>query len=182
MRMGPGKHLRGLTLMDGIVAPEEFNYFHKLVCQQEITRMGTRGYGDGLNAGAVIRLLPVLNFDTAELKAHVVPEVLQGRKFICLTISEAFAGSDVMRLQTTAVKMEDGKHWIMNGTFCDYFTIGCKSEDGFTIMLDKRSEGLKTIKMSYSPSTSTAFVTFDNMKVAQRKAFGKPLASRHALR
>jgi hypothetical protein len=24
---GPGKHLKGLTLMDGVVQPEEFDYF-----------------------------------------------------------------------------------------------------------------------------------------------------------
>ena len=27
MRLGPGKHLKGLTLMDGLVKPEEFDYF-----------------------------------------------------------------------------------------------------------------------------------------------------------
>lgn len=45
----------------------------------------------------------------------MVPEVLEGKKFICLAISEAHAGSDVMGLQTTAVKSEDGKEWIING-------------------------------------------------------------------
>lgn len=30
MRMGPGKHLKGLTLMGGIVKPEEFDYFHEV--------------------------------------------------------------------------------------------------------------------------------------------------------
>lgn len=30
MRMGPGKHLRGRTLMGGIVKPEEFDYFHEV--------------------------------------------------------------------------------------------------------------------------------------------------------
>jgi alkylation response protein AidB-like acyl-CoA dehydrogenase len=45
----------------------------------------------------------------------VVPEVLGGKKFICLAISEAHAGSDVMGLKTTAVKSEDGKSWIING-------------------------------------------------------------------
>ena len=78
--------------------------------------MGARGYGDGLNAGAVIGLPPVLNFGSPELKARVASEVLQGKKFICLAISEAFAGSDVMGLKTTATKTEDGKHWIINGT------------------------------------------------------------------
>jgi len=33
-----------------------------------------------------------------------------------LAISEAFAGSDVSGLKTTATKTEDGKHWIINGT------------------------------------------------------------------
>lgn len=45
----------------------------------------------------------------------MVPEVLEGKKFICLAISEAQAGSDVMGLQTTATKSEDGKEWIING-------------------------------------------------------------------
>jgi hypothetical protein len=27
MRLGPGKHLKGLTLMNGVVKPEEFDYF-----------------------------------------------------------------------------------------------------------------------------------------------------------
>jgi len=29
MRMGPGKHLQGRTLMNGLVKPEEFDYFHE---------------------------------------------------------------------------------------------------------------------------------------------------------
>jgi hypothetical protein len=30
MRLGPGKHLKGKTLMGGLVKPEEFNYFHEV--------------------------------------------------------------------------------------------------------------------------------------------------------
>jgi hypothetical protein len=30
MRMGPGRHLKGRTLMNGIVTPEEFDYFHEV--------------------------------------------------------------------------------------------------------------------------------------------------------
>ena len=116
MRMGPGKHLQGRTLMGGLVKPEEFDYFHELIISQEITRCGARGYGDGINAGMVIGLPPVLNFGSPELKARVVPEVLSAKKFICLAVSEAYAGSDVFGLQTTATKTEDGKHWIISGT------------------------------------------------------------------
>jgi len=58
----------------------------------------------------------VLHFGNPELQAKVIPDVLAGKKFICLAISEAHAGSDVFGLQTHAKKTEDGKHWIVNGT------------------------------------------------------------------
>ena len=67
-------------------------------------------------AGSVIGLPPVLNFGRPSIKAKVVPDVLSGEKLICLAISEAFAGSDVSGLKTTAKKTADGKHWIINGT------------------------------------------------------------------
>lgn len=124
---GRGKTAKSLFYYFQAYVHVQFDYFHELVLQQEIPRIGTRGYGDGLNAGAVIGLPPVLNFGRPELRDRVVPEVLSGKKFICLAISEAFAGSDVMGLQTTATKTEDGKFWIINGTkkwitngvFCD---------------------------------------------------------------
>lgn len=47
MRMGPGKHLKGLELMGGAVRPEEFDYFHEMIVTQELARTGKRGYGDG---------------------------------------------------------------------------------------------------------------------------------------
>jgi alkylation response protein AidB-like acyl-CoA dehydrogenase len=46
---------------------------------------------------------------------QIVPEVLSAKKFICLAISEAHAGSDVAGITTTAVRSEDGKEWIING-------------------------------------------------------------------
>ena len=112
MRMGPGKHLQGLKLFADI-KPEEFDYFHELIITQEISRMGARGYGDGLNGGMVIGLPPVLNFGKPALKEKVVRQVFAGEKFICLAISEAFAGSDVAGLQTTSVKTPDGKHFVV---------------------------------------------------------------------
>lgn len=92
-------------------------------------------------------------------------------QFISLAISEAFAGSDVANLRTTAKKSEDGKHWIINGTkkwitngtFSDYFSVGCKTEGGLTMILVERTEGVATeqIKTSYSTTAGTAFITFD---------------------
>ena len=54
--------------------------------------------------GTVIGLPPVLNFGSPELRARVIPDIFSGKKYICLAISEAQAGSDVMGLSTTAKK------------------------------------------------------------------------------
>ncbi|TFK45377.1 acyl-CoA dehydrogenase NM domain-like protein [Heliocybe sulcata] len=182
MRMGPGKHLKGRTLMGGIVKPEEFDYFHELVITQEFTRIGARGYGDGLQGGVIIGLPPVINFARPELRDRVVAEVLSGKKFISLAISEAHAGSDVMGLQTRATKSEDGKEWIINGTkkwitngtFSDYFTVGCRTEEGLTVILVPRTEGVETkpIKTSYSTTAGTAYITFDNVRVPVENTLG----------
>lgn len=83
---------------------------------QELGRVGLRGAGDGLLAGLIIGAPPVLNFGSESVKKRIIPDLLTGKKFICLAISEAQAGSDVMGMKTTAVKSEDGKNWIINGT------------------------------------------------------------------
>lgn len=182
MRLGPGKHLLGMKLFAD-VKPEEFDYFHELIITQELSRVGARGYGDGLSAGMVIGLPPVLNFGSPELKKEIVPAIFKGEKIICLAISEAFAGSDVARLQCHARKSECGKFYIVNGTkkwitnghFADYFTTGVKTEKGLTVMLIPRGEGVETklIKTSYSPTAGTAFVSYDNVKVPIENVLGK---------
>ncbi|KAF5364376.1 hypothetical protein D9756_000893 [Leucocoprinus leucothites] len=107
-------------------------------------------------------------------------ETLSGRKYVALAISEAFAGSDVGGLQTTAVRDGDywvvtgTKKWITNGTFADYFTTGCKTDTGFTVMLIPRGPGVSTkpIKTAYSSAAGTAFVTFDKVRVPVANTLG----------
>ncbi|KDQ65086.1 hypothetical protein JAAARDRAFT_247631 [Jaapia argillacea MUCL 33604] len=181
MRLGPGKHLKGLTLMGGIVTPEEFDYFHELIINFEIGRLGTRGYVDGLLAGDVIGLPPIINYGSPELVKQVVPDAFAGKKFVALAISEAFAGSDVAGLQTVAERDGDWwvvngtKKWITNGMFADYFTTGCRSKDGYVVLLIPRTDGVETkpIKTAYSSAAGTAFVTFDNVRVPVANTLGK---------
>ena len=62
MRLGPGPHLKGRTLMGGIVQPEEFDYFHELIMGQEIARAHSRGYQDGSGGGTYIGELHITVF------------------------------------------------------------------------------------------------------------------------
>ncbi|TLS30723.1 hypothetical protein PpBr36_02774 [Pyricularia pennisetigena] len=184
MRMGPGKHLYGQNLLDGAVDGKEFDYFHDLICVQEQTRPSARGFQDGNLAGMVIGLTAVLNFCKDEpLKKKITDEVFSGKKKICLAITEAFAGSDVANLRTTAKKTADGKHyivngtkkWITNGVFCDYFVTGVKTDRGLSVLIIERGEGVETqqMKTSYSRAAGTTYITFDNVKVPAGHLLGE---------
>jgi len=119
-----------------------------------------------------ISLSAVLQFANDEAwKKKIADEVFSGKKKICLAITEAFAGSDVAGIRTTATKTPDGKHyivngtkkWITNGVFCDYFVTGVRTDKGLSVLLIERQEGLETsaIKTSYSAAAGTTFITFD---------------------
>jgi hypothetical protein len=113
MRLGPGKHLHGVELMGGAVKGEEFDYFHDLIVGQELARAMARGFADGNMAGMTIGLTAVLQFAHDEAwKNKIAQEVFSGKKKLCLAITEAFAGSDVAGLRTTAEKTPDGKHYV----------------------------------------------------------------------
>ncbi|KAF8071705.1 acyl-CoA dehydrogenase [Lyophyllum atratum] len=200
MRLGPGKHLEGRILMDGLVKPEQFDCFHDLILGQELARIHARGYSDGLGGGTFIGLPPVLNFGKPALRDKIAAECLDGKKFICLAITEAYAGSDVAGLRCRADRVDGGwvvngtcepftisciltaesqieyeKKWITNGTFADYFTVGCRTEGGgITVLVIPRGDGVKTriITTSYSDAAGTANVTFDNVHVPYENTLG----------
>jgi alkylation response protein AidB-like acyl-CoA dehydrogenase len=176
MRLGPGKHLHGLELLGGVVKGEEFDYFHDLIVCQEMSRSNARGFQDGNLSGMVISLTAVQEWlNNQQLKLQINEECLTGKKKICLAVTEAFAGSDVAGIRTTAEKTADGKHyiingtkkWITNGMFCDYFVTACKTKKGYSVILVPKCEGVEVsaIKTSYSSAAGTAFVQFENVKV-----------------
>ncbi|KAI8877387.1 acyl-CoA dehydrogenase NM domain-like protein [Backusella circina FSU 941] len=181
-QIGPGPWLKGLKL-PGDIKPEEFDYFHELIAHQETARLGTPGFADAISSGYSIGLPPIFNFGSPALKAKVVPEVLSGKKRICLAITEPYAGSDVARIRTTATRTADGKHfiingvkkWITNGAFADYFTVAAATDKGITMFFVERSDAIETkqIKTSYSTAAGTSYITFENVKVPAENILGK---------
>ncbi|EJD42033.1 hypothetical protein AURDEDRAFT_168825 [Auricularia subglabra TFB-10046 SS5] len=179
MRLAPGKHLKGRTLMGGLVKPEEFDYFHELIITQEMTRVGARGYGT----------------------RRVVPDILKGKLFISLAISEAYAGSDDGKFWI----VNGSKKWITNGTFSDYFITGVRTDGGLTVLLIERVEGvpventldhenddLRVILSNFNherwvmccaSARSQRLVIEESLTWAnQRQVFGKPLIAQAVIR
>lgn len=183
-RIGPGDHLKLIGRKEIFGMPiEKFDYFAEMILHEEVGRLACPGYVDGIGSGMCIGLPPVLQFGADWMKEKVGKEVLMGEKRISLAISEAFAGSDVAGIHTTAVKSADGSHyilngskkWITNGHDSDYFTVLATNPDGGQNMfLVERCDGLETkrIKTSYSTSAGTAYITFENVKVPAENLIG----------
>lgn len=55
-----------------------------------------------------------MNFGKPEIRDKIVEEVFAGKKYVCLAISEAFAGSDVAGLRCRAKRVGGG--WKVTGT------------------------------------------------------------------
>jgi len=186
-RLAHGPHLSWPKRLPGGVKPEEFDYFHESIAHEEVARLSTPGFIDGLGAGYVIGISPVLVFGTPSMKKTVGPAVVMGDKRICLAISEPAAGSDVAGILTRGVKSKDGSHyvvngvkkWITNGCFADYFVTavrtGGKGMGGISLMLIERSDGVETkaIKTSYAPCAGTAYVMYENVEVPCDRILGK---------
>ena len=176
----------GMKLPGGI-APEKFDTFHELIAHEELGRLGVPGYCDGLGAGFVIGIPPVLMFARPEIRQKIGRETIMGKKTICLAISDPFAGSDVASIQCTATKTPCGKFyivngvkkWITNGAFADYFTLavrtGGKGFQALSLIVVERGEGVETtkIKTSYSPAAGTAYIIFENVKVPVENLLGR---------
>jgi len=190
-RMGPGRWFNdisaaGITI-PGDVKPAEFDYFHELICHQEIGRLGRPGFIDSLGTGWLISAPAVYNFGTEEMKRDIGPKLLNGDAWSCLAISEPFAGSDVAGVRTTAQKTPDGKFyivngikkWITEGMYAQYFVTAVRTggtgNKGMSMLLIERGEGVETkqIKTTYSKCCGTALVVFNNCKVPVSNLMGK---------
>jgi len=183
--LGKGEHLNYVTQLGGIT-PEEFDLFHEMISHEEMGRLGSPGFSDGIRAGYVIGASPIWSFGDDRLKQEVGVPVIRGEKRICLAISEAFAGSDVANLRTTARKSDDGRHyivngtkkWITNGVFADYFVTAVRTggagHGGVSMLMIPRSEGMETkqIKTSYASSAGTAYIIFEDVEVPVENLMG----------
>jgi alkylation response protein AidB-like acyl-CoA dehydrogenase/predicted heme/steroid binding protein len=169
------------------IDPDEFDNFHELILIDELSRSASGGVLWGLAGGLAIGLPPVLQKGSEELKERVVRPCLAGEKTICLAITEPWGGSDVANLQTTAVKSECGKFyivngekkWITNGVFADFFTTAVRTGGpgmgGVSLLLIPRSEGVVTRQMNCMGvwASGTTYITFEDVKVPVENLIGK---------
>jgi alkylation response protein AidB-like acyl-CoA dehydrogenase len=101
----------------GLFVPEEYGGFgggclEMCLALEQLAR-GCVGVATSYAASA-LGIYPVLVNGSSYLKDRYLPDIAAGKRWAAFGLTEANAGSDASGIQTTAV--EDGDHWIINGT------------------------------------------------------------------
>lgn len=148
----------------GIGYPEELggtpgDIFFKVAASEELMRSGSGGLVAGLGS-LDIAIPPIIRHGTDEQKARFVKPVLIGEKIAALGITEPGGGSDVARLQTTAVR--DGDVYVVNGSKT-FITSGCRA-DQITCAVRTGEEGAHGISFLVIEKGTPGFSTSNKLR------------------
>ncbi|KAL9577387.1 MAG: hypothetical protein Q9212_006391 [Teloschistes hypoglaucus] len=163
----------------GTVKVEEWDYIHTAIFIDEVS--GLQGPPASLTTGMSYGVPPILKFGSPRLQERFLPDLLLGKKRICIAITEPEAGSDVAGIQTTATKTPDGefyivngtKKWITNGIWSSYATMAVRTSGpgpgGLSLLivplLNHPGVTMRKIKTTGLLTSGTTFITLDDVRV-----------------
>ncbi|XP_017469665.1 PREDICTED: very long-chain specific acyl-CoA dehydrogenase, mitochondrial, partial [Rhagoletis zephyria] len=183
----------------GIQVPEEYgglglgNTQYGRLC--EILGANDLGVGITLGAHQSIGFKGILLFGTKQQKEKYLPQLSSGKVYAAFALTEPSSGSDAGSIKTRAIKSEDGKYfilngskiWISNGGIADVMTVFAQTEqldfktgekrEKVTAFIVERSFGGITSgppekKMGIKASNTTE-VYFENVKVPIENVLGQ---------
>jgi alkylation response protein AidB-like acyl-CoA dehydrogenase len=132
-------------------------------------------------------LSAILKFGTPAQKAAYVPDVIMGRKFIALAISEPNAGSDVAGLTCTATRTPDGytlsgqKKWITNSTYAENFVLAGRVAGGgerhsglafFIVSKDAPEFTIRKVNVTGASISGTGYLVFKDTPIPHSALLG----------
>jgi len=160
--------------------------FLRIIMSEEIARGGSGGAGAAL-AGCNIMTGPLQALASEEICQRALPPIMAGEAGGSLGITEPGGGSDVARMQTTAVR--DGDHWVLNGskTFitggmrANYFVIGARTGDGglggiSLFFVERGAEGFSQTKIDRKMGwwcSDTATLYFEDCRIPAENMIGE---------
>jgi alkylation response protein AidB-like acyl-CoA dehydrogenase len=132
----------------------------------------------------------ILHFGSEEMKERLLPKVAEGEMLSAGAFTEPDHGSDITRMDTTAVK--DGDEWVINGTkvfitnggLAGFFTVLVQTDPDCTpshkgmsmILVEADRSGVSTTDVGKKMgirSTSTSEVVFKDVRVPVSNLIGE---------
>lgn len=187
----PAALLKKLGIHDilGVVKVEDWDYVHTAIYCDEMARSGLQGPSGSLTTGMAFGVPPILKFGTQELQDRFLPEILLGRKRICIAITEPEAGSDVANIQTTAEKTDDGRYyivngakkWITNGIWSSNATMAVRTSGpgpgGLSLLvvplLGHPGVTMRPLKVTGPTSSGTTYISLEDVRVPVSNLIGE---------
>ncbi|HDI11987.1 MAG TPA: acyl-CoA dehydrogenase, partial [Candidatus Bathyarchaeota archaeon] len=174
--------------------PEEYGgqgygVLEECIIVEEMCRVDP-GLGVAISLGNLMIPDILLKHGTEEQKERYIPPLAKGEAIAAAVFTEPEHGSDITKLDTTAVK--EGDEWVIKGTkifitnapVADYFIILCQTDPnvqpsyrGQSIFLaEKGMPGLEATKlhgkMGIRPCI-TGSVSMDNLRVPEKNLVGE---------
>jgi isovaleryl-CoA dehydrogenase len=163
--------------LHGITVEEEWGglglgYLEHVVAQEEVARASA---SVGLSYGAHSNLCvnQIRRWGSEEQKEKYLPKLISGEHVGALAMSEVSAGSDVVSMQLSARRFDDGyvlnghKFWITNGHYADVLVVYAKTGEGSrgitAFLIEKGMEGFSVgqkidkVGMRGSPTSELVF-------------------------
>jgi len=183
------KSLAELGLL-GAEIPEEYggqglDKVTGAIIAEEVAKQGS--FACTFLAHTGIGTLPIRFFGTDEQKKKYLPKLVSGEWIASYCLTETGAGSDANSVKTTAVRSEDGSHYILNGEkifvtnggFADLFTVFVQLEGhGLTaFLLEKTFIGLNVGKEEHKmgiQGSSTTTIVLTDVAVPVDNVLGEP--------
>ncbi len=133
----------------------------------------------------------VLHFGSDEMKAKWLPKVAEGEVLSCGAFTEPDHGSDITRMDTTAVR--DGEDWVINGSkifitnggsMAGFYSVLCQTDPDIvpshrgmsTLLVEADREGVSTVDVGQKMGIQlmdTAEVIFKDVRVPAENLIGK---------
>nr|HDN01120.1 acyl-CoA dehydrogenase [Deltaproteobacteria bacterium] len=127
----------------GLYIPEEYGGLEK-GCFENCLALEQLAYGciavTTTFAASALGGYPILLFGSEEQKARYLPDIASGKRLVAFGLTEANAGSDAAGIRTTAV--EDGDHWVLNGTK-QWITSGGEAEIYTIVAMTNKNKGAR---------------------------------------
>ncbi|KAH7231407.1 long-chain specific acyl-CoA dehydrogenase [Fusarium redolens] len=173
---------KGNFILPSLPAPlpvpvEEWDTLHTMIYADEMSRSGLAGPPGSITTGVAFGIPPLLHYAEPQLQERFLPDLLVGRKRICIAITEPDAGSDVANITTTATL--SGNEYIINGTKNMAVRTGGENSRGKGISLilvplkDHPGVIRRRLKVTGQIVAGTSFIELDDIRVPRENLIGR---------
>lgn len=153
---------------------------------EELTRAAA-GVSAGVFAHQHLAAGPVARFGTDEQRREFLLPALRGERIGAFGLTEPDAGSDIRGIKTTARRTGDdwvlngSKLYITNGSIADFMLVAARTGEGrgggtlsmFIVETADPGVGARDLVKVGNHSSSTAFVSLEDVRVPARRVLGE---------